>query len=346
MMFEAVSATLAADAIRRDLSLGLCPTADCRFEVVRAAVWSLAAPTAQVHVNRVLSFALPVWQCLSPRADAGLEALRAELRSTLTTLADTGDLLELAGGYWAPATARLIALPDRAGYLVVGGVPTSLLTTAHDVIQVHGPHRHLDSPNSVQPLVLPIETLVSWARLPSESLQTWAEHLLHSFARSPYSAATNDAFEFYRPATARSSTPQSKRWLEDAGSTTGTLLARRRRVYGAWEPRLVDVSDGRIVGICEMDALDVRRLMYAFDLAAGTPVRARQLRAGAQPEWLFTSALPRPEQRTLAAFGTLTIPEDRPWERRWTLVRNAPIALEMIRQLGIVLEPLHGDTSR
>jgi hypothetical protein len=77
--------------------------------------------------------------------------------------------------------------------------------------------------------------------------------------------------------------------------------------------------------------------MYALDLAAKNPVRARRARIGSRSEWLFTSELPRAEQRTLAALGTLEIPNDRPFERRWTILRNEELALEMLRSLGIAL---------
>jgi hypothetical protein len=78
--------------------------------------------------------------------------------------------------------------------------------------------------------------------------------------------------------------------------------------------------------------------MYAFDQVAGNPVRARTRRVGEQREWLFTSELPRAEQRTFATFGSLTIPEERPFERRWIFVRHEEIALEKIRNLGIAVE--------
>ncbi len=346
MTLEAVGATPAAGILTRELSLGSCSPSDSRFEVLRATVWSLAAPAAKAHVNRVVGSALPVWQFLSGRATASDETLRAELRAALSTLSDAGDLLELAGGYWAPATTRLVELPDGVGHLIVGGVPSSLLGVEDGLIQFHGPHRHLATLPSGLCVALPVESLGSWAKVPNDALQDWARDVVNSFERRPYSPASGDVFEFYRPADARSWTPQFKRWTEDAGDMSGTLLARRRRLYGARENRLVDVIAGRIVGVCELHDVDVRRLMYAFDLAAGTPVRAQQLRAGDQPEWLFTSELPRPEQRTFTAFGTLTIPDDRPWERRWTFVRNEALALKMIRDLGVVLQQPNGEPRR
>ena len=124
------------------------------------------------------------------------------------------------------------------------------------------------------------------------------------------------------PASARPGTPQFRRWSDSAGPTTGTLLARRMRLYGAREYRLVDLRAGQIVAACDLQGVDVRRLMYALDLAAKNPVRACRLHAGDRAEWLPTSELPRAEQRTFAAFGTLTIPDDRPFERRWAFART------------------------
>jgi hypothetical protein len=261
-------------------------------------------------------------------------------------LEDAGDLLELSGGYWAPATTRLVALPEGVGYLLVGGIPSSLLSVDRTLIQFHGPHRHLATLPSELSMALPVESFASWGRLPSESLHDWARDVVDSFVRQPYSPASGDMFEFYLPADARAGTPQFKRWSEDATKITGTLLARRRRLYGAREYRLVDVRAGQIIGVSELHTVDVRRLMYAFDLAVGNPVRARRLPASDPSEWLFTSELPRPEQRAFTAFGTLTIPDDRPFERRWTFLRNEAIALKMLRDLGIVLEQQHGGPRR
>lgn len=184
---------------------------------------------------------------------------------------------------------------------------------------------------------LPVEDLNSWAKLPELSLQDWGREVIESLDRQPYSPTSADAFEFYLPENCMPGTPQFKRWSESAGDTTGTLLARRTRLYGTREYRLVDVRSGRIISACELHDVDVRRLMYARDLAAKNPVRARQLRGGNPSEWLFTSELPRAEQRTFAAFGSLTIPDDRPFERRWTFVRNEELALGMLRSLGIAL---------
>lgn len=339
MSFEVLHAPQqAARAARRVLGLSdSCPSSESRFEVLRATVWSMAAPSGNAHVNRVLGAALPTWHLLSERATASEETLRSELRETLSSLQDAGDLLELRGGYWAPATARFVELPEGSGYLLVGGVPSALLPVERDDVQYHGPHRHLAKLPSDLATVLSVENLASWARLPSLSLEDWAREVIDSLEPQTYSPTASDAFEFYVPEIARLGAPQFKRWFESAGNTTGTLLARRTRLYGAREYRIVDVRSGRIVSACEFHDVDVRRLMYAFDLVAKNPVGTRPLRVGNQTEWQFTSELPRSEQRTFAALGTLTIPADRPFERRWTFVRNEELALDMLRSLGIAL---------
>lgn len=325
-------------AARRAMDLGSCPSSESRFEILRATVWSMAAPGSKAHVNRVLGAALPTWRLLSERATASEESLRAELREALSTLEDAGDLVELSGGYWAPATARFVELPEGIGYLLVGGVPSALLLVDRDALQYHGPHRHLAKLPSDLAVALPVEDLASWARLPNISLHDWALEVIGSLERQPYAPTSADAFEFYLPERSRPGAPQFKRWSESAENATGTLLARRTRLYGAREYRLVDVHSGGIVSACDLHDVDVRRLMYALDLAAKNTIRARPLRVGRPTEWLFTSELPRAEQRTFAAFGTLTIPDDRPFERRWTFVRNQELALGLLRSLGIELE--------
>lgn len=319
------------------LGLGSCPASERRFEILRATIWSLAALKAKTHVNRILNASLPAWQLLSERPTSSEETLRAELREALSTLADAGDLIELSGGYWAPATARVVILPDGAGHLLIGGVPSSLLQLGNDAIQYHGPHRHFAKIPAKLAAVLPVEDFNSWARLPDVPLQDWVREVFDSLERFPYTPTTADVFEFYLPANSKPGAPQFFRWSESAGDITCTLLSRRRRLFGAREYRLVDVCSGQIVSACEFHGIDVRRLMYALDLEAKNPVLARPLRLGDRTEWLFTSELPRAEQRTFAAFGTLKIPDGRHFERRWTFTRNEEIALDMLRSLGIAL---------
>jgi hypothetical protein len=328
----------ALSAVRQQLRLGSCSPAETRFELLRATVWSLAVPYRKAHVNRVVGTALPTWRLLSERDTTNDETLRAELRGALSALEDAGDLVAVTGGYWAPATLRLVALPDGVGSLLVGGAPSALLQLDVEAIQFHGPHRHVAHLPAGLASVVPLETFDSWTRQPEKfSLQEWAGEVFEAFERSPYAPSSSDVFEFYLPAACKAGTPQFFRWAESADNVTATLLARRRRLYGAREYRLVDMKAGRIVGACELHDVDVRRLMYALDVAAKNPVRARPTRVEGRIEWLFTSELPRAEQRAFAAFGQLTIRDERSFERRWTFMRNEELALDMLRSLGIAL---------
>lgn len=321
-------------AVRRALCLGAtCSSMEVRCELLRSTVWGLASPPNTVHVSRVLAAASPPWQLLSSRPYASEEILRAELRAALSALEDSGDLIDLGGGYWATATCRFIRVP-KAGFLLVGGVPTGLLSLGE--VEHHGPHRHLDQLPPLLAAKVPVEDLKSWARLPSRfALRDWAKELIDSLERQPYTPTSSEPFEFYRPEEARSGAPQFKRWYEDAGRGSGLLLARRARLYGTKEYRLVESRAGRIVSACDLVGTDVRRLMYALDQAAGKPVRALYRRRANGLEWILTSEIPRAEQRVLATLGTLAIPDDRPYQRRWLVVRNEALARELLEALGV-----------
>jgi hypothetical protein len=328
----------AISGTRGHLHLGSCPPLETRFEIVRAVVWSLAAPSRKAHINRVISAALPPWTLLSQRTTSSEETRRQELRGALAMLEDAGDLVAQSGGYWSPAATRIVMLPEKAGNLLVGGAPTALLNLEEGSIQFHGPHRHLADIPPVLEGELPFEHFSSWTKRPeSVSLREWSREIYESFERSPYTTSSEEAFEFYLPEASKQGVPQFLRWFESASEITGTLLARRRRLYGAREYRLVDVRKGRIVSACNLHDVDVRRLMYALDLEVENPVRVRPRRVGEHTEWLFRSELPRAEQRAFAAIGNLQVSDERRFERRWTFTRNEALALDMMRSLGIAL---------
>lgn len=313
-------------------------SAEALYELLRATVWGLAPPPSNVHISRILAAALPPWRLLSGRV-ASDEALRGELRAALSVLEDVGDLIDVGGGYWTSSTTRFVRIPAGAGFLLVGGVPSGCLELG-GAVEYHGPHRHVrDVPGTLA--ALPLEELASWARLPPReiSLQQWKNELLETLARQQYAPASTEAFEFYIPSSVKVGTPQFKRWFVAAGNVTGLVLARRSRLYGAREHRLVEMRSGRIASVADLTGADVRRLMYALDQSAENPVRAKEWRTSNTLEWLFTSELPRAEQRVLAALGSLSIPEDRPFQRRWSVVRNHALALQLIRGLGIQVTP-------
>lgn len=326
------------DAIRRHLRLGSCPPSDSRFEILRAAVWSITGPSGRAHVSRIISSALPSWELLSERTTTSQEMLRAELRDALAALEDSGDFIAVKGGHWAPAVTRFVALPQKAGYLLVGGAPSALLDIDEDAIQFQGAHRHLARRPPDLKAIIPLERFDSWINRPKDaSLQEWARNIVDSSERMPYIPSLADAFEFYRPESVRLGTPQFFRWSTTTDAINGILLARRRRVFGARDYRLVGVRAGRIIDTCPLHDIDVRRLMYALDLEAKNPVIAQATVIADRRGWLFTSELPRAEQRAFSAFGSLTLDDKRPFERRWTFERNEELALDLVRALGIAL---------
>lgn len=336
MSLELPSIPQAAVSVRHALCLGsACVDADCRFELLRATVWSLSSGGTPVHIGRVLHAALPPWRLLCGRQDAVEVQLRTELRETLALLVDAGDLIEAAGGRWTSAATRVVRLKEDAGHLLVGGAPLSILPLTPRDIQHHGPYRHVGWSEALR-TVLHEEELSSWARLPEEPLLEWAQDLLVSLERLPYTPTSHESFEFYLPGSARARAPQFKRWADELGAAKGTLLARRTRLYGAREYRIVDVTGGHVARACELPTSEARRLMYALDSEAGNRVQARCTKVGTDlTEVLLTSELPRPEQRVLAALGTLEIPVDRPFERRWSFRRGQDLALNLMRSLGI-----------
>lgn len=327
-------AVLAINASLGTSDLNFCSSS----ELLRATIWGLTASSGKTHINRVLAAVLPAWQVLSQGRSPGEGALRRELREGLLALHDAGDLIELPRGYWAPATARFVKLPEDAGYLLVGGVPSAFLFNAGHEVRYRGPHRHLDRIPIDLSSLLPVESFESWARLPSGSLADWAKEIVDSSKRRPYSPTILDPFEFYLPARVRPGTPQFKRWFDSAKDVSGTVLARRVRVWGSREYRLMEIVNGRIASSSGLHGVDARRLMYAFDLLAGNSVHATCVNDTDRPYWLLTSELPWAEQRSFAALGTLDVPKDRPYQRRWTILRNESTALQMLRALGIAIK--------
>lgn len=329
----------ARSSARKSLRLGSgCADADSRFEVLRAAVWSLSWDRGPVYVAKILNVAMPSWRLLCARTTGDDAMLRAELRAALQSLQDAGDLVEAAGGLWTSAATRVISLDHGAGQLLVGGAPLALLPIDANLVLHHGPYRRLQSAGGLGALI-PDEEQASWAHLPEAPLREWARQLAESLERVPYTPSTNEGFEFYLPEKAQRRAPQFKRWQDQPGDAKGTLLAKRRRLYGAREYRLVDVSGGRIVRACELPTSEARRLMYAFDAEAANPVRARCTDSASDDvEVILTSELPHAEQRLLAALGTLKIPLDKPWERRWTFPRKQELPIRLLRSLCIEID--------
>lgn len=322
-------------------SLGLSAAVGDRIvclELVRAMTWALTGATRAAHVLRIVS------RCLPPAMAVfqGGDSVREDLRAALEALADAGDLVELARGHWLPAPSRLVSLGAGRGHLLVGGVPTRALGKLGDgALEFNGPFRRVRDAAALTQLGLPSEPLSEWARLPAQPLVDWAAE----FARTPlaaYEGPTEEgAFQLYTPELSAPGAPQFKRWRERAaGLPDGRRLARRQRVFGAREHRLVDVARGEVVRSGSVLAAgEARRLMYALDGQAKNPVVAELHEAAGALEVTLRSELPGPEQRLFAALGALYVPEERPYERRWRFRGDSMLVRERLTALGITLKP-------
>jgi hypothetical protein len=341
-----ITRSQAIETLRINLNVGLtCTPRECQFELLRIAVWGMAAPHSQVHVSKIINSILAAWRLLSPEETNSEEELRFDIRESLSALEATGDLIELGHGHWTSASTRIIDLPDRKSKLLVGGLPTSFLDLAPDAIYFHGPHRHLSNASSLIASSLPSESLNSWVGLPKASLRDWASEYLQASQLTPFYPNTCDSFEFYLPQFAKRYAPQFKRWFGNAKLITGVHVARRRRVYGAKEYRLVELKTGQITKSCELQASDFRRLMYAYDLEVNNPVRVKVYRKEQFTEWLFASELPLPEQRAFGTIGTLDIPVDRPYQRKWNFRDRNDFVRNLVSCLGIeIAESLKDDS--
>jgi len=230
-----------------------------------------------------------------------------------------------------------VEVPNRDP-LLVGGIPTAILEPHLNGINLAGPYRRIADKKLQPSAEIPRQTFGSWAGLPEDPLATWASQIIQTFERQPYQPSDVEAFEYYLPQQAKLSSPQFRRWFQDPPNSSSTILGRRRRLYGSREYRLLDLRAGRIVGACDLQDVDVRRLMYALDQKANNPVRAHVRSDGANFEIQLTSELPRAEQRMLASFAKLTIPPDRPFERRWLVGSGQQLARELLQSLGIAFE--------
>jgi hypothetical protein len=333
---ELQSRTQAIETLKDSMNVdACCLSRECQFELLRSAVWGLSAPLSHVHISRVINSTLASWKLLSDFTTGAEEVFRRDIREAMSVLEAAGDLIELGKGYWTSATTRTVCLPNTSSRLIVGGLPCSLFYMPRDAIRFHGPHRHIASINGPIATAIPSESFNSWVKLPEGTLRAWSSTHVEALQLSTYNPNSSDPFEFYIPQFAKRYSPQFKRWYGNAKLSTGRYIARRRRVYGANEFRLVELKSGQITKSCELEPVDVRRLMYAYDFQANNPVRVKVSQHQTNSEWLFSSELPLPEQRAFSAIGKLVIPGDRPYLRRWSFPNNDDMVRSLVSALGM-----------
>ena len=320
------------------LSLGLSRAAtdqDVRLEILRAITWALTVGTRPVHVLRLLNRSVAYGMGLG-RCAVEPEELRSILRDGLDSLACAGDLVCLDGGYWLPAPTRLVVVPNDDVFLLVGGQPTRALPIAQrQTLVFDGPFRRLGS-QAARDLELPVEDLSDWARRPTIPLRNWAQDIIE-LDLPEYSAPREESTtELYVPENAKPGAPQFKRWTERHHDVTGRRLARRTRVFGAREYRVVEVAMGKVVRSgAVLGPREARRLMYAFDAQCGNVTRARWIARPPGGELVLTSDLPEPEHRILGAVGRFEPTSEKFYERRWRFTKELDQVMEMLRELCI-----------
>lgn len=320
------------------LSLGLSEAAtdgNVRREVLRALTWALTGGTAPVHVLRLLNRSVDYASGLASSSQEA-EGLRSMLRDDLDALADAGDVAGLDGGYWLPSPTRLVDIHEDTAMLIVGGLPTRAIPHAlRQTLVFDGPFRRVESQAALS-LELPVEELSDWARRPTEPLDQWAQRITNLDLPEYSAPRDGSTTQLYLPEITRPGAPQFKRWAERYDDVIGRRLARRTRVFGAREYRVVEVAGGNLVRSGAVLApREARRLMYASDARCGNATRARWIARPPGGELVLTSDLPEPEHRMLGALGRLEPSTEKVYERRWKFTKEPDQVLELLHALSI-----------
>jgi len=173
---------------------------------------------------------------------------------------------------------------------------------------------------------------------PPESLDVWLERIM-STELFPFAADGDERMRVYAPDIARAGAIQWARWIEHFDGVEGRYLAEIRRVFGAREHRVVEVTNGRVVksGAVFLQG-EPRRIMYALDHRAKNPVRAGWVADTSEATLTLGSEVPWSEQRLFAALGALDIPETSYYPRVWRFdPAHAPVVEQRLRGLGVEL---------
>ena len=310
-------------------------------ECLRNIVWAYTAGANPVHTSRILNRAVDLILQL-PALQGNENNVRESLKTVMGHLATIGDLVDLAGGLWLPGSMRIIDFGPSHQGMLVGGIPTrSIPVTASASLNHRTFFRFISGvPKDFSiALDLPIETGDSWAELPQMSLADWGKSIL-DIELTAYTAPTSDGdrMQVYCPSKAPRGSTQAKRWFENAGSLpSGRYLARRVRVYGVHEYRIIDIKDGKIIQSAGgLQPGEARRLMYTFDEAAANPVRAKWTVCDKTASLVLWSEIPRAEQRLFFAFGKLAEGTEY-YPRRWQFEAAHELVRARLNWLGISL---------
>lgn len=309
---EPISAARAKFLLQDHLNgaVGSDLAADC--SLLRSCIWALSNVVEPVHVLRVLNLALSISDC-----GGDVPQRRLDLRRLMEELCEVRDLVSLPAGRWLPAPTREVALPDSDERLLIGGLPTSAVPTdLRRHIVHHGPYRRVVGPALANALQLPREPLAAWAGGPTQDLESWSEEIL-SAELSPYQEYQDRSrFRVYAPELSTGSL-QIRRWVDRLGDLTGRYLARRERVFGTVEYRIIELARGTVVGTNDLRFSDARRLMYALDWRANKPIEIKFEIKDNYLSIIVRSELPGAAQRLFGAIGILQVPDEAYYPRTW-----------------------------
>lgn len=299
---------------------------DCAL--LRSCMWALTDGVQPVHVLRLLNLAVTL------HFDG--DASRGELKEALQELSECGDLVEMSNGQWLPAPTREVCLGTRDNMrLLVGGFPTSLLSTEHVAhIEHTGPYRRVKGEVLSKELDLPQHSLEAWTGYAPDNLREWTQSVLQgSFERH---RPTGRSIEIYAPELASASKPQAFRWVDRTDKLAGTYLSREELPFGGKRYHALKIIKGQISGIRTMPPFDLRRLMYGLDLLAEKSVTVEEIADGAETFFILKSELPQAEQRFCAALGQLAVPEDKYYPRTWKFHHDHAVEIKKrLAALGV-----------
>jgi hypothetical protein len=269
-------------------------------------------------VLRVLNLALTVFAW-----STDVRQRRDELRRILEELGEVGDLVSLPEGRWLPAPTREVPLQDSDERLLVGGLPTSALPNELRCHVVkHGPYRRIIGPALGKALQLPRESIISWAGGPKQDLESWSEEILN-VGLIPYEEQEDRSWlRVYAPELSAGGALQMNRWFDKLGDLSGRFLAKRKRVFGAFEYRIVELKRGSVIATNDLSFCEARRLMYALDWRAKKPIQIKSEVKGDYLSIIVRNELPGPEQRMFGAIGALQVPDQAYYPRIWSFPKS------------------------
>lgn len=318
--------------------LGRETASDTAFDcaLVRTTIWDLTEHGSPAHVLRVINRMLSKAFSLFEGLDEGV--LRRRYRNALAELAQLGDVVELPNGFWYPAPTREVALEVPGQALLVGGVPSSVMTEGlREAILHDGALRRVQSGLVSAELQVGTESLDSWLSGPATPLIEWANELLGSELFEVDEVTHTAGMRFYVAHGQSRGLPQRFRWRDSAAGLFGRVLIEVAGNFGVREFRVAEVHDGRVTRAgASLLPGEARRLMYGQDILAKNPVEVALLQSSDSSSFVLRSELPRPELRLFRAIGELSVQEGAYYPRTWRFTpMYAGLALARLAKLGI-----------